>query len=428
MPPTDTHRAIEAVWRIESARLIAGLTRIVRDVGMAEELAQDALVAALERWPDSGVPDNPGAWLMATAKHRAIDHFRRLKLLERKHEEIGRELKAEQDLAMANETLPDEQEIEDDLLRLVFISCHPVLSTEARVALTLRLLGGLTTPEIARAFLVPEATVAQRIVRAKRTLTEARVPFEVPRGPDLAARLASVLEVIYLIFNEGYSATAGEDWMRPALCEDALRLGRILAGLAPREPEVHGLVALMEIQASRSKARVNAAGEPILLLDQNRGQWDRLLIRRGLAALERAERMGEARGPYALQAAIAACHARARSAQETDWARIVALYDALAQLSPSPVVELNRAVAVAMAFGPRAGLELVDELASEPALKSYHLLPSVRGDFLFKLGRFGEAREEFERAARLTKNGRERTLLLDRARACETASASADPV
>jgi len=428
VPPTDTHRAIEAVWRIESARLIAGLTRIVRDVGMAEELAQDALVAALERWPDSGVPDNPGAWLMATAKHRAIDHFRRLKLLERKHEEIGRELKAEQDLAMANETLPDEQEIEDDLLRLVFISCHPVLSTEARVALTLRLLGGLTTPEIARAFLVPEATVAQRIVRAKRTLTEARVPFEVPRGPDLAARLASVLEVIYLIFNEGYSATAGEDWMRPALCEDALRLGRILAGLAPREPEVHGLVALMEIQASRSKARVNAAGEPILLLDQNRGQWDRLLIRRGLAALERAERMGEARGPYALQAAIAACHARARSAEETDWARIVALYDALAQLSPSPVVELNRAVAVAMAFGPRAGLELVDELASEPALKSYHLLPSVRGDFLFKLGRFGEAREEFERAARLTKNGRERTLLLDRARACETASASADPV
>ena len=428
MPLTDTHRAIEAVWRIESARLIAGLTRIVRDVGVAEELAQDALVAALERWPDSGVPDNPGAWLMAAAKHRAIDHFRRLKLLERKHGEIGRELKSEQEMAMANLSLPDDHEIEDDLLRLVFISCHPVLSTEARVALTLRLLGGLTTQEIARAFLVPEPTVAQRIVRAKRTLTEARVPFEVPRGAELAARLASVLEVIYLIFNEGYSATAGEDWMRPALCEDALRLGRILAELAPKEPEVHGLVALMEIQASRSKARINASGEPILLLEQNRGQWDRLLIRRGLAALERAEKRGGARGPYALQAAIAACHARARTAEETDWPRIVALYDALAQLAPSPVVELNRAVAVAMAFGPQAGLQLVDELASEASLKGYHLLPSVRGDFLFKLGRFSEAREEFDRAASLTRNARERTLLLDRARACDTASSPADPV
>jgi RNA polymerase sigma-70 factor (ECF subfamily) len=425
---TDTHRAIEAVWRIESARLIAGLTRLVRDVGVAEELAQDALVAALERWPDSGVPDNPGAWLMATAKHRAIDHFRRVKLLERKHGEIGRELKSDQEMAMANLSLSDDHEIEDDLLRLVFISCHPVLSTEARVALTLRLLGGLTTEEIARAFLVPEPTVAQRIVRAKRTLTEARVPFEVPRGPDLAARLASVLEVIYLIFNEGYSATAGEDWMRPGLCEDALRLGRILAELSPGEPEVHGLVALMEIQASRSKSRVNASGEPILLLEQNRGQWDQLLIRRGLAALERAERMGASSGPYALQAAIAACHARARRAEDTDWARIVALYDALAQLAPSPVVELNRAVAVAMAFGPQAGLALVDELESETSLKGYHLLPSVRGDLLFKLGRFSEAREEFGRAAGLTRNARERTLLLDRARACDTASSPADPV
>jgi RNA polymerase sigma-70 factor, ECF subfamily len=425
---TDTHRAIEAVWRIESARLIAGLTRIVRDVGVAEELAQDALVAALERWPGSGVPDNPGAWLMATAKHRAIDHFRRVKLLERKHGEIGRGLKSDQEMAMANPSIPDDHEIEDDLLRLVFMSCHPVLSTEARVALTLRLLGGLTTEEIARAFLVPEPTVAQRIVRAKRTLSEARVPFEVPRGPDLAARLASVLEVIYLIFNEGYSATAGEDWMRPGLCEDALRLGRILAELSPGEPEVHGLVALMEIQASRSKARVNASGEPILLLEQNRGQWDQLLIRRGLAALGRAERMSGARGPYALQAAIAACHARARKAEETDWARIVALYDALAQLAPSPVVELNRAVAVAMAFGPQAGLELVDELASGSSLKGYHLLPSVRGDFLFKLGRFREAREEFGRAAGLTRNARERALLLDRARACDTASSPADPV
>jgi len=415
---TDTHRVIDAVWRIESARLIAGLARIVRDVGLAEELAQDALVVALERWPESGIPDNPGAWLMATAKHRAIDLFRRNKLLERKHEELGRELKVQQDLAVANFNVPEDHEISDDLLRLVFVSCHPVLSTEARVALTLRLLGGLTTQEIARAFLVPEPTVAQRIVRAKRALTEARVPFEVPRGPDLAARLSSVLEVIYLIFNEGYSATAGEDWMRPALCEDALRLGRILAELAPEEPEVHGLVALMEIQASRLPARSGPHGEPILLLDQDRSRWDQLLIRRGLAALERAEKLGGAPGPYTLQAAIAACHARANTASETDWHRIVALYDALAQLTPSPVVELNRAVAVAMAFGPAAGLELIDKLTSEPSLKAYHLLPSVRGDFLFKLGRFTEAQAEFERAATLTQNARERELLLNRAAAC----------
>jgi len=415
---TDTHRVIDAVWRIESARLIAGLARIVRDVGLAEELAQDALVVALERWPESGIPDNPGAWLMATAKHRAIDLFRRNKLLERKHEELGRELKVQQDLAVANFNVPEDHEISDDLLRLVFVSCHPVLSTEARVALTLRLLGGLTTQEIARAFLVPEPTVAQRIVRAKRALTEARVPFEVPRGPDLAARLSSVLEVIYLIFNEGYSATAGEDWMRPALCEDALRLGRILAELAPEEPEVHGLVALMEIQASRLPARSGPHGEPILLLDQDRSRWDQLLIRRGLAALERAEKLGGAPGPYTLQTAIAACHARANTASETDWHRIVALYDALAQLTPSPVVELNRAVAVAMAFGPAAGLELIDKLTSEPSLKAYHLLPSVRGDFLFKLGRFTEAQAEFERAATLTQNARERELLLNRAAAC----------
>ena len=418
MSTTDTHRVIDAVWRIESARLIAGLARIVRDVGLAEELAQDALVVALERWPESGIPDNPGAWLMATAKHRAIDLFRRNKLLERKHEELGRELKVQQDLAVANFNIPEDHEISDDLLRLVFVSCHPVLSTEARVALTLRLLGGLTTQEIARAFLVPEPTVAQRIVRAKRALTEARVPFEVPRGPDLAARLSSVLEVIYLIFNEGYSATAGEDWMRPALCEDALRLGRILAELAPEEPEVHGLVALMEIQASRLPARSGPHGEPILLLDQDRSRWDQLLIRRGLAALERAEKLGGAPGPYTLQAGIAACHARANTASETDWHRIVALYDALAQLTPSPVVELNRAVAVAMAFGPAAGLELIDKLTSEPSLKAYHLLPSVRGDFLFKLGRFTEAQAEFERAATLTQNARERELLLNRAAAC----------
>ena len=418
MSSTETHRVIDAVWRIESARLIAGLARIVRDVGLAEELAQDALVAALERWPEAGIPDNPGAWLMATAKHRAIDLFRRNKLLERKHEELGRELKSQQDLAMASFDIPEEQEIGDDLLRLVFVSCHPVLSTEARVALTLRLLGGLTTQEIARAFLVPEPTVAQRIVRAKRTLTEARVPFEVPRGPELAARLSSVLEVIYLVFNEGYSATAGEDWVRPALCEDALRLGRILAELAPQEPEVHGLVALMEIQASRLHARVGPRGEPILLLDQDRTRWDQLLIRRGLAELDRAERLGGGLGPYGLQAAIAACHARARAAADTDWHRIAALYDALAQLTPSPVVELNRAVAVAMAFGTAAGLELIDTLTSEPSLKAYHLLPSVRGDFLFRLGRFSEAQAEFQRAATLTQNAREREFLLNRAAAC----------
>ena len=418
MSSAETHRVIDAVWRIESARLIAGLARIVRDVGLAEELAQDALVAALERWPEAGIPDNPGAWLMATAKHRAIDLFRRNKLLERKHEELGRELKSQQDLAMASFDIPEDHEISDDLLRLVFVSCHPVLSTEARVALTLRLLGGLTTQEIARAFLVPEPTVAQRIVRAKRTLTEARVPFEVPRGQELAARLSSVLEVIYLVFNEGYSATAGEDWVRPALCEDALRLGRILAELAPQEPEVHGLVALMEIQASRLHARVGPRGEPILLLDQDRTRWDQLLIRRGLAELDRAEKLGGGLGPYGLQAAIAACHARARAAADTDWHRIAALYDALAQLTPSPVVELNRAVAVAMAFGPAAGLELIDTLTSEPSLKAYHLLPSVRGDFLFRLGRFSEAQAEFQRAATLTQNAREREFLLNRAAAC----------
>ena len=424
MSVADTNRAIDAVWRIESARLIAGLARIVRDVGVAEELAQDALVVALEKWPESGVPDNPGAWLMATAKHRAIDHFRRNKLLERKHEELGRELKSQQDMAMANfDTADLDDDIEDDLLRLVFVSCHPVLSTEGRVSLTLRLLGGLTTQEIARAFLVPEPTVAQRIVRAKRTLTEARVPFEVPRGPDLAARLSSVLEVIYLIFNEGYSATAGEDWMRPALCEDALRLGRILAGLVPKVAEVHGLVALMEIQASRIHARLGPKGEPILLLDQDRTRWDHVLIRRGLAALQRAEELGGGLGPYALQAAIAACHARARTGAETDWERIAALYDALAQLMPSPIVELNRAVALAMAFGPAAGLELIDSIASEPSLKAYHLLPSVRGDFLFKLGRLVEAQAEFQRAALLTQNARERAFLLDRARACDGESA-----
>jgi RNA polymerase sigma factor (sigma-70 family) len=414
----DIHRTIDAVWRIESARIIAGLARMVRDVGLAEELAQDALVAALEQWPESGIPDNPGAWLMGTAKHRAIDHFRRNKLLERKHEELGRELEIRQEAAVADFDAAIDDYIGDDLLRLVFTACHPVLSSEARVALTLRLLGGLTTDEIARAFLVPEPTVAQRIVRAKRTLAEARVPFEVPRGGELAARLSSVLEVIYLIFNEGYSATAGQDWMRPALCEDALRLGRILAELAPNESEVHGLVALMEIQASRSAARLGRSGEPILLLDQNRGQWDQLLIHRGLTALERAEHLGGATGTYAMQAAIAACHARARTAAETDWKRIAALYDSLAQLMPSPIVALNRAVAHAMAFGPAAGLELIDIVASEPSLKSYHLLPSVRGDFLFKLGRSAEAQAEFERAASMTRNARERELLLDRARAC----------
>ena len=415
---TATHSAIDAVWRIESARIIAGLTRIVRDVGIAEELAQDALVAALEQWPASGIPDNPGAWLMATAKHRAIDHFRRNKLLERKHQEFGRELEAQQEMAVPDLDAAIDDEVGDDLLRLVFISCHPVLSPEGRLALTLRLLGGLTTDEIARAFLVAEPTVAQRIVRAKRTLADAHVPFEIPRKADLAARLASVLEVIYLVFNEGYSATAGDDWMRPALCEEALRLGRILAELAPDEPEVHGLVALMEIQASRSAARVNQSGEPILLLDQNRALWDQLLIRRGFAALERAEKLGHSRGPYALQAAIAACHARALTPQETDWPRIVALYEELGQLAPSPVVELNRAVAVAMAHGPAAGLELIDTLTSEPSLKAYHLLPSVRGDFLFKLGRFAEDEQELARAASLTRNARERELLLDRARLC----------
>ncbi|MFL5525676.1 MAG: RNA polymerase sigma factor [Gemmatimonadaceae bacterium] len=415
---SDTHKAIDAVWRIESARLIAGLARIVGDVGLAEDLAQDALLAALERWPKTGVPDNPGAWLMATAKHRAIDMHRRSKLLERKHEQLGHELDAQQEMTVGDLDAAIDDDIGDDLLRLIFTSCHPVLSTEARVALTLRLLGGLTTDEIARAFLVSEATVAQRIVRAKRTLSEARVPFEVPRGDELKARLASVLGVIYLVFNEGYSATAGDDWLRPALCEDALRLGRILAELAPDEPEAHGLVALMEIQASRSRARVGPGGKPILLLDQDRGRWDQLLIRRGLAALARAEKLGGARGPYALQAAIVACHARARTAEETDWERIVALYDALAELNPSPIVDLNRAVAVSMAYGPALGLELVDALRSEPALKAYHLLPSVRGDLLVKLGRSSEARQEFERAASMTRNEREREFLLDRAASC----------
>jgi len=415
---TDPHRAIDAIWRIESASVIAGLARIVRDVGVAEELAHDALVAALERWPETGVPDNPGAWLMASAKNRAIDLLRRGKLLDRKHQELGHEIEARGEPAAPDLDAAIDDDIGDDLLRLVFTACHPVLSTDARVALTLRLLGGLTTAEIARAFLVPEATIAQRIVRAKRTLSEARVPFEIPRGVDLAARLSSVLQVIYFIFNEGYSATAGDDWLRPLLCEDALRLGRILAELAPAEPEVHGLVALMEIQASRSGARVGPSGEPILLLDQNRALWNQLLIRRGLAALERAAALGGAVGPYALQAAIAACHVRALTAAETDWKRIAALYDALAQLTPSPVVELNRAVAVAMAFGPAAGLAIVEPLASEPSLAGYHLLPSIRGDLLAKLGRFDEARADFERAASLTGNARERGLLLERAGAC----------
>ena len=426
MPGIDTHRAIEAVWRIESARVIAGLARMVRDVGLAEELAQDALVTALERWPESGVPDNPGAWLMATAKHRAIDHLRRRKLLVRKHEELGHEV-AERELEVPDIEAALDDDVGDDLLRLVFTACHPVLSPDARVALTLRLLGGLTTDEIARAFLVPEPTVAQRIVRAKRTLTDAGVPFEVPRGEELAGRLSSVLEVIYLVFNEGYSATAGDDWMRPALCEDALRLGRILAELAPAEPEVHGLAALMEIQASRAGARSGPSGEMVLLLDQNRGLWDQLLIRRGLAALDRAERLGGASGPYALQAAIAACHARARVAADTDWALIAALYARLAEVTPSPVVELNRAVAVAMAYGAAAGLELVDALAEGKALSSYHLLSSVRGDFLVKLGRLDEARGEFERAASLTRNARERELMLERAAACGPGQGPTDP-
>ncbi len=414
MSASDAHRAIDAVWRIESARLIAGLARIVRDVGVAEELAQDALVAALEQWPASGVPDNPGAWLMAAAKHRAIDFVRRSKRLERKHEEIGRGLRSEQ--ADAQPDLDDD--VGDDLLRLMFTTCHPVLSTEARVALTLRLLGGLTTEEIARAYLVSEPTIAQRIVRAKRTLAAADVAFEVPRGAELAERLASVFEVIYLVFNEGYTATAGDDWMRPALCDEALRLGRILAELVPGEPEAHGLVALLEIQASRSRARVGPSGEPILLLDQDRARWDQLLIRRGLAALARAEALGEPPGWYTLQASIAACHARALDPAETDWARIARLYAELAALVPSPVVELNRAVAVAMADGPQAGLDLVDALASEPSLRGYHLLPGVRADLLVKLGRLDEARPEFERAASLTRNAREREFLLGRARAC----------
>ena len=416
MTASDAHRAIDAVWRIESARLIAGLTRIVGDVGVAEDLAQDALVVALERWPESGVPDNPGAWLMATAKHRAIDQLRRTSMLERKHEQLGHELEARQESAVPDLDSAIDDHVGDDLLRLVFITCHPILSLEAQVALTLRLLGGLTTDEIARAFLVSEATVAQRIVRAKRTLSEARVPFEVPRGAELERRLAAVLKVIYLIFNEGYSATAGDDLMRPALTEEAMRLGRILVGLVPDEPEVHGLLALMELQASRSRARVDRNGEPVLLLEQDRGLWDRLLIRRGLASLARAEQLGGAIGPYALQAALAACHARARTPEETDWVKIAALYDTLGKVAPSPIVELNRGVAVSMAFGPVAGLEIVDALREEPALKGYHLLPTVRADLLAKLGRADEARLELERAASLTRNSRERQLLLERAR------------
>ena len=414
MTATDINRTIDAVWRIESARLIAGLTRIVRDVGQAEDLAQDALVAALERWPVTGIPDKPGAWLMATAKHRAIDVLRRGKMLDRKHVEVAHDLEALQAKVPDLDAAIDDP-VGDDLLRLVFISCHPVLSHEARVALTLRLLGGLTTDEIARAFLVPEPTVAQRIVRAKRTLADAGVKFEVPRGEELEARLSSVLEVLYLIFNEGYSATAGDDWVRPALCEDALRMGRIVAELVPTEPEVHGLVALMEIQASRLRARVGSSGEPILLLEQDRGRWDQLLIGRGLAALARADSLSRSHGTYTLQAAIAACHARARTPEETDWARIAELYRELARLAPSPIVELNRAVAVGMAFGPKAGLDLVDALTSEPSLRSYHLLPSVRADLLKKMGRVDEARAEFERAASLTRNVRERELLLARA-------------
>jgi RNA polymerase sigma factor (sigma-70 family) len=410
---TATHRAIDAVWRMESTKLIAGLTRMVGDVGVAEDLAQDALLAALERWPTSGIPDNPGAWLMGTAKHRAIDLFRRTKRIDQKHQELGYDQESRQDTVAELEAGLDD-EVGDDVLRLMFMTCHPVLSTEARLALTLRLLGGLTTTEIARAFLMPEPTIAQRIVRAKRTLAEAQVPFEVPRGPELAARLSSVLEVIYLVFNEGYLATSGDQWVRPVLCEDALRLGRILAGLAPNEPEVHGLVALMEIQASRLRARVSPSGEPVLLLDQDRGRWDQLLIHRGLAALERAESLGGT-GPYVLQAAIAACHARAPTADQTDWRRIAELYQSLAEVIPSPIIELNRAVAVSMAFGPEAGLELADALQTEKSLTSYHLLPAVRGDLLLKLGRFDEARSELQRAASLTRNERERTLLLAKA-------------
>jgi RNA polymerase sigma-70 factor (ECF subfamily) len=416
---SDAYRAIDAVWRIESPRLIAGLAGFVRDVGVAEDLAQDALVAALEQWPEEGVPHNPGAWLMAVGKRRAVDRLRRSKVLERKQEELGRDLEIRQRGTAPELDRAIDDGIEDDLLRLVFTTCHPLLSTDARTALTLRMLGGLTTAEIARAFLVSESTVAQRIVRAKRVLAEAHVPFEVPAREELPERFASVLEVIYLVFNEGYAATAGDDWMRPALCEEALRLGRILAELAPREPEVHGLVALMELQASRSRARVGPSGEPVLLLEQDRARWDWLLIGRGLAALERAERLGGTLGPYALQGAIAACHARARRADETDWARIAALYDELARVMPSPVVELNRAVAIGMAAGPAAGLELVDGLTSEPVLESYHLLPSVRGDLLEKLGRFDEARAEFERAASLTRNEAVRRLLDERAAACK---------
>lgn len=415
---TDTHRTIDAVWKMEAAKLIAGLARMVRDVGIAEDLAQDALVAALEQWPKSGIPDNPGAWLMAAGKNRAIDLFRRNARLEHKHEELGRELEDKQERAAMEIESSADDDIGDDLLRLIFTACHPVLSPEARVALTLRMLGGLTTEEIARAFLVPEPTIAQRIVRAKRTISEKQIPFEVPRGKELAGRLSSVLEVIYLVFNEGYSATAGDDWMRPALCDEALRVGRILAQLEPREPEVHGLVALMEIQASRSRARTAPDGQPILLLDQNRSQWDQLLIRRGLAALQRAEELGGARGPYALQAAIAACHARARTPEQTDWRQIAELYAELGEVTPSPVIELNRAVAVGMASGPQAGLDIVDTLVSAPALKNYHLLPAVRGDFLMRLGRLEEARKEIERAASLTRNERERALLLERAEKC----------
>ncbi|HXN79710.1 MAG TPA: RNA polymerase sigma factor [Steroidobacteraceae bacterium] len=424
MTATDAHRTIDALWRIESARLIAGLARLVRDVGLAEELAQDALVTALEQWPRSGIPDNPGAWLMATARHRAFDHLRRERMLARKHEVLGHELEMEQRTNGGKLEASADDEIGDDLLRLMFIACHPLLSTEARTALTLRLLAGLTTEEIARAFLVPEPTIAQRIVRAKRTLSDAHVPFEIPRRGELAARLSSVLEVIYLVFNEGYSATAGEDWMRPALCQEALRIGRILAELAPLEPEVHGLVALMEIQASRIRARLGPQGEPVLLMEQNRALWDRLLIHRGLLALGRGEALGEARGSYLLQAAIAACHARAATAADTDWVYITALYDELARLTPSPVVELNRAVAVSMAYGPAAGLELADQLAAQGSLESYHLLPSVRGDLLAKLGRYEEARGEFERAATLTHNARETRLLLDRAAACRRGGTS----
>lgn len=425
-PESRIRETIDAVWRIESPKLIAALARMVRDVGIAEDLAQDALVIALKQWPESGVPDNPAAWLMATAKHRALDLFRRRKMLDRKHQEIGRALEVRQHEAVTDLDTALDDEVGDDLLRLIFTSCHPVLSTEARVALTLRLLGGLTTDEIARGFLASESTIAQRIVRAKRTLAEARVPFEVPRGDEFTSRLSSVLQVIYLIFNEGYSATAGEDWVRPALCEDALRLGRILAELVPKEPEVHGLVALMEIQGSRLHARVGPAGEPVLLLDQNRARWDRLMIARGLKALARAEASGGALGPYALQGAIAACHGRARTAEETDWVRIAALYDALIELVPTPVVALNRAVAAGMAFGPAEGLALVDDLADEPSLKSYHLLPSVRGDLLVKLGRLNEARTEFERAAALTRNAPERALLLERATRCGGPASSAE--